>query len=232
MRHHQRSDGGFGHSARDDTGLYLGDNLAMARAFLQLYRATAERHWLGEAQRTAAVIGRHFHDPAGGYASGAVNGTPVKPVPQIDENISLARFANLLFHYTGEASYRKMTEHTMRYLARPSVATSRFTEAGILLIDDERVSDPLHLTVVGSKDDPGARRLYEGALPAAGWYKRIEWWDHGEGPLPNPDVRYPQLAKAAAFVCINQRCSLPAFNPQALQDMVSRLSVSREGQTI
>lgn len=227
MAHHRSADGVFRHAQDDDTGPYLGDNLAMARAFLQLYRATAERQWLQEAVRITRVIHGLFREPSGGYTSGADNGTPVKSVPNIDENISLARFANLLFHYTGDDTFREMNEQAMRYLTRLAVATERFTEAGILLAADEQENDPLHLTITGPKDDPDAARLYETALRTPGWYKRIEWWDWSEDPMPNPDVQYPQLDRPAAFVCTNQRCSLPVFKPRALVALIKQLSVSQ-----
>jgi hypothetical protein len=41
----------------------------------------------------------------------------------------------------------------------------------------------------------------------------VEWWDRKEGPLPHPDVEYPELDRAAAFVCTENTCSLPIFEP-------------------
>ena len=49
------------------------------------------------------------------------------------------------------------------------------------------------------------------AYPAS--YKRIDWWDTREGPLPNPDVQYPELEQPAAFACTNRICSQPVFDP-------------------
>ena len=137
--------------------------------------------------------------------------------------MSLTRFVNLLYHYTGEKRYREMAEHGMRWLATETIATSRLTEAGILLADREMAEDPTHLTVIGAKSDGAAKALYDTARQVQGWYKRIEWWDTAEGPLPNPDVQYPVLPRAAAFVCTNQRCSLPLFTSKAVTDLLARL---------
>jgi uncharacterized protein len=130
-------------------------------------------------------------------------------VAQIDENIAAARFANLLAHYTGKDAYRSLAHHALAHLAREDVALSRLTEAGILLADEELGRDPLHLTIQGGKDDPAAQALFAAALRIPAAYKRLEWWDRREGPLPNPDIRYPELSRAAAFVCTARRCSLP-----------------------
>jgi len=36
-------------------------------------------------------------------------------------------------------------------------------------------------------------------------------------------VVYPQLARAAAFACANQACSLPVFEPEQIVPAVDRL---------
>lgn len=215
--------GGFRHDAEDAAGPYLGDTMAMGQAFLQLYRATAEREWLSRAREAAEFIDAHFRAEPAGWASAQPDDSPISPVPQIDENMSLVRFVNLLHHYTGDPRYREMAEYGMRWLATETVATSRLTEAGILLADHELNEDPTHVTVIGSKSDDTAKALYDTARRVRGWYKRIEWWDTSEGPLPNPDVQYPVLPRAAAFVCTNQRCSLPLFTPKAVTDLLARL---------
>ena len=52
-------------------------------------------------------------------------------------------------------------------------------------------------------------------------YKRIEWLDEREGPLPNPDVGYPTLSQAAAFFCTDQACSAPVFG---VADLIEKMS--------
>lgn len=217
--------GGFRHDAEDPAGPYLGDSLAMGRACLSLYRSTAERPWLDCATGAAGFIDRHFRqDGAGFITSVAEPGVPVAPAARIEENISVTRFANLLHHYTGDTAWRALAEHGMRYLATPAIATARVEEAGILLADQELARAPRHFTIVGAKDDPQARALYRLALAEPGDYKRIEWWDREEGPLPNPDVQYPATDRAAAYVCTDKRCSLPAFNGDRYAAVIARLT--------
>jgi uncharacterized protein YyaL (SSP411 family) len=100
----------------------------------------------------------------------------------------------------------------MRYLAAPGVAKRRgFLVGGILLADRELSRPPLHLTIVGSKSDSKARELFDAALRQPNPYKRVEWWDPREGLMPNPDVEYPSLDRAAAFICTDRSCSAPIF---------------------
>ena len=225
LRNRALPNGGFRHDAHDVAGPFLGDNAAMARAFLALYSVTGDRDWLGHAESSAKFIQRNFRNSAGaGYITSR---TPTDrsyvPHPQRDENVMVLRFANLLEHYTGDASGRDMAENAMRYLAAPSVA-NRLPASSILLAQRELTSLPLHLTIIGPKDDPATRALFQAALRYPASYKRLEWWDTREGRLPNPDVHYPQLSRPAAFVCADRTCSPPIFQAQDIRPKVDRLT--------
>jgi uncharacterized protein len=204
--------GAFSHDEKDAAGPYLGDTLFMGNAFLALYGVTADSSWLDHARAAADFLNEHFQSDSGFFTtiqSGALLSTR-----QMDENVALARFASLLSHYTGDAAHRKMAEHAMRYLAAQGIAERRgFQVGGILLADRELSTDPLHVTVVGGKADPAARDLFLAALKQPATYKRVEWFDEAEGPLPNADVEYPRIGKAAAFLCTEKACSAPIFTP-------------------
>jgi uncharacterized protein YyaL (SSP411 family) len=215
--------GGFRHDERDVAGPYLEDTLAMGDAFLALYTATGSREWLGRAQSSAAFIEQHFRGTQPGYLTSAPRaGSRLQPKSNIDENIPLARFTNLLHRYTGAVSYRAMSDYALRMLVTEEVADSQITAPGILLAAFESVNDPLHITIVGGKDDAAAVALFDSALRYAAVYRRIEWWDRREGNMPNPDVRYPQLPRAAAFICTDSTCSLPIFDATKIVTEVQR----------
>ncbi len=219
-----RQGGGFDHDERDETGPYLGDNVAAARLFLALYTATGERAWLGHVRSTLAFIARAFRRAGvAGFVTSAAPGALLAPMPQRDENVALARVANLAFHFTGETSLRELAREALRHLAIPEVARRPQT-GGVLLAADELGREPLHVTVVGPREDAAARALLRAALalPEAS-YARIELWDRREGPLPRADVTYPELKRPAAFVCTASRCSAPAFSADELRRRVRRV---------
>lgn len=219
--------GGFRHDEKDAAGPYLGDTLSMGRAFLSLYSATGDRKWLNRAQDAAKYISVTFKNADGkpGFVSTATKSAVIKPRPLRDENVVLARFANNLYHSTGGKEYRELSDSAMRYLATPEIARIPYS-ASTLLPDYELSKDPTHITIVGHKDDPAAQSLFQAALRYPSNYKRIDWWDKREGPMPNPDVQYPELEKPAAFICTEKRCSLPVFKPEALGPLVDRLTHS------
>lgn len=108
---------------------YLADTLAMGRAMLQLYRATLDKKYLDYAFESAKYIHHNFKNKLCGYHTRLCSENDTTPPRQIDENIALTRFANLLFYYKEHAFLKKMTKHGLRYLCIPAssmrdVATS------------------------------------------------------------------------------------------------------------
>jgi uncharacterized protein len=218
--HRGLPDGGFKHDEADVAGPYLGDTLSMGRAFLTLYTCTGDRSWLQKASGSLDFISKHFSTDLGYITSPNIGA--IKSRPQLDENVGLARLACLLWHFTGNADYKIVTEKAMRFVATPAATEDRgYLVAGVLLADDELGSTPLHITIVGHKDDPNAQVLFRAAIRQPNTFKRIEWFDEREGALPNPDVAYPTLARAAAFFCTDQACSAPVF---AVDDLVAEIS--------
>jgi uncharacterized protein YyaL (SSP411 family) len=218
IKHRSLRGGGFRHDETDNAGPYLADSLAMARAFLQLHVATAERAWLARAQETAAFMHRTFKDEAGYDTASPVSNAPFRAKPQVDENIMLARFANLLHHYTGDVEARSMADHAMHFLTAPATIDGRgYGVSGILMAERECATEPQHITIVGAKDDPSARALFHTALLSPVAYKRVEWFDEREGPMLRADVNYPDLPQAAAFFCADGRCSAPIKTVEALE---------------
>jgi len=218
LAHRADQAGGFRHAEKDLAGPYLADNLAMGQAFLELYLVSAERLWLTRAVQALDFIASNFIDNKnpGAFTSKPNSGQALSPIKQTDENIALCRFANLMQRYTGKESYRALAQGIMKYLSSESVALEYLTNPGVLMADEELSKDPMHLTIVGPKEEPQNRALFLAALKIPSSYKRLEWWDKKEGALMNPDVQYPEIGKGAAFVCANKRCSLPIFNPDGI----------------
>jgi hypothetical protein len=224
VAHRGLAGGGFRHDERDAAGPYLADTLEMGRAFLALYTVTGERQWLGRAESAADFIDARFRAPIGFATAATAASATLAPMPEADENVTLARFANMLAHATGRSAYQAMAGHAMRYLASSIVVKQQgYAVAGILLANGELNTEPAHVTVVGAKDDPAARALFGAALRGAPSYTRIEWYDRREGPLPNADVEYPTLPQAAAYLCANDACSSPVRAPEALERKLARV---------
>lgn len=216
--------GGFAHGADDTGGPFLGDSLHMGRGLLALYQATGERRWLRHARAAADFIFARFRREGGGFLGAVADGTPIAPLPDIDENIATARWLNLLARYTGEAFHAAAARHAMAYLATDQIALARMTDAGILLADDELHASPRHFTVVGPRDDATTQALLRTALATSGAYRRVELWDPRDGELPHHDVAYPEFDRPAGYVCHDGRCSRPSFGRDSYARQIERLT--------
>lgn len=219
--------GGFRHAAQDAAGPYLADSVEMGAALLALHRSTGERKWLQAAIATGDFIAATFVDPkTGGFlvsASPDARHLP-KPIKQREDNVTATRFFTLLAFYSGNSRYREIAEAGMGYLASPAVLEAAAFLPDVLLAEDELRNEPVHVTVVGAKDDPRSTALYAGALAYPLAYKRAEWWDRREGKLANPDVDYPEFPDGpAAFACTRNFCSLPVTDAAAIPAQLDRL---------
>jgi len=225
LAHRALGGGGFSHGGRDEAGPYLGDTLAMGRGFYGLYQLTGKTVWLNRAAAAADFARAHFGRGAEmGYASSdtTVRRFP-RPAPEYDENVALARLAVALGHATGKTVYRDMAATALKWVLSPALTERRgYYVGGAILAADEAGSDPLHVMILGRKDDPAAQALHAAALKAPTAHKLVEWWDRSEGPPPRGEDIYPDLPKAAAFLCANGACSSPVFEAQALEERIRK----------
>jgi len=213
--------GGFSHD-KSYNQVYLNDNITMGRGLLALYRVTGEVSWLRQASKLGYFLERNLKAPKAGIFTATDNGTPVKPIRNLDENIQAARFMNLLGHYTGKKNHKNFAKHIMRYLVDKSVALSRITEAGILLCDYEFTHNPIHLTVNGDSKKSRTKELQRTALDNAPWYARIDFLNLNKKKAYNPDVQYPKLTKPAAFICTDARCSFALETTKEFQTIIDK----------
>ena len=85
---------GSGTTQIDFAGPYLGDTLAMGRAFLGLYAAPGIAHGLKRAREAMEFISENFGTELGYITSAHRRRAEIQP--QLDENIGIVRVANLL----------------------------------------------------------------------------------------------------------------------------------------
>jgi hypothetical protein len=217
--------GGFRHDESDAAGPFLGDTLSMGSAFLALYESTGSQGWIPRAEACADFIQAHFARGAEpGYAASDTTAMSFpKPEPQFDESVALARFANLLGRATGRASDHALAESSLRWALAPEIVGRRGPYVGgLLLADEELRTEPLHVTVVGSLDDPAAKAMFAAARRAPTGYKLIEWWDRNAETPPRGEAIFPELDHSAAYLCANGACSTPMATPAALSKRIDR----------
>jgi uncharacterized protein YyaL (SSP411 family) len=234
----QIAGGGFSHGAEGTTpaGPFLDDNISMTQAFLALYRSTGNREWLKAAVATLDFIDKKLRDPRAGYiaspptsntgAAAAVTspagtrGVFREPVRDVAQNAAVVRTASMLHHYTAAKRHLRIARRAMKYLSGFAAAANDQFRPDILLADHELSMSPIHITIVGGKDDPAAQSLHAAALRYPTDYLQVDWWDRREGKLPDPAITYPDLKRPAAFACTANACSIPVYEASQIQERV------------
>jgi len=225
--------GGFRHDEVDAAGPFLGDTLAMGAAYLALYQTIGEEAWLKRAEAADDFIRAHFSrgDEPGFASSDTTTASFPRPMPEFDEAVRLARFASLLARASGRPEDHAVAESSLKWALLPEVVSHRGPYVGALLLAVEEVrSEPLHVTVVGGKDDPVAQAMFDAAQKAPTAYKLVEWWDRREGGPPRGESIFPDLPHAAAYLCANGACSTPIPNAAALTKRLERETSAPAGE--
>lgn len=190
----------------------LHDRLMSGEEALGNYARTGDRSALVKALDAASKMSPHFSPEALRVRQSNVESFDA------DDTIAFVRFSNLLSRYTGQPALFRQAQESLGVLKEKQLGLPSNTNALIRTVEDELRTAPLHITVVGAKDDARAQHLWREALRVEVEYLRREWWDRREGVLPNPDVKYPPLVSPAAFVCVDTRCSVPLYTEQELRE--------------
>ncbi len=221
----QAADGSYSHAGQPS----LEDTLAMGRAFLALAEATGEPALLARAMRIGKALDR-FRDPKElGFVSesqGPTVGVFQTPVRDVDENVSVARFANLLFREGGDVAQQARAQTAMRLISSPQEIDRPELPFGTLLADDELRHAPLHVVVVGTGKTTSGALLLEAARAAPTRYKWVQRWDpSGDPNRPTTAADIPAVPPKpldVAYACGPNFCSPPARTKPALQTTLSR----------
>jgi uncharacterized protein YyaL (SSP411 family) len=216
LLHRGLADGGFSHGEEVDPGPFLEDQVQMGRAMLELYMATADPKWLESSMRCADFTASHFKAKLAGFLASVPRANVPTPVMDRNENIALVRWCNLLGRTSGDVRFSDMAKYGMRHLSSDAVLKEIYSfTGGVLLADRELAVEPVHISIVGKKEDAAAIGLFAIAQRYPSSYKIVEWSSPG-APVKKGAIEYPDLGKAAAFLCADGRCSSPKFLPEDL----------------
>jgi uncharacterized protein YyaL (SSP411 family) len=120
------------HKGKASTNAFLEDYALLAKAFIHLYQATFDIHWLEQAESLTAYAIKHFRDEQSGlfyYTSDAANELIVRKIEIADNvipssNAVLAEVIYLLGEYFIRDSYLQMSTSMLQHVVQ------KFTTAG------------------------------------------------------------------------------------------------------
>jgi uncharacterized protein YyaL (SSP411 family) len=228
---------GFRHVASAPGGPsgLLDDQVHMARALLDAFEQTGEPRYLRLAAETMDYVLASFRNAAGAFydvAPGAgrervpglgVPYVPVQDAPTPAGNAVAVLVLDRLGALTGDARYRDAAEEALRAVAPGSVAHGVFT-ATLALALDLHLDPPLHVVVVGPREDLRTRRLRDAALAAyrPGTIVHVHDPSAGDGRpaggLPAPAAT--GRGEPQAYACTAAACAAPAADPDLLRETI------------
>jgi len=220
-------DGGYVRDINNKSQLFLQDNIVTGLAYLILYRSTADQKYLALSIKSADFINQNFVNSMGDNflnsinvndKNNKINSQSVVP----NGNMLMLRYMELLYYYTNNIAYDRLFRIALQHLMAPEVIATH-PPAFTLMAYFRATEAPLHITIVGPKQDPIASSLFHIALEYPYVYTQIDWWDRSVKQLFYSNVRFPLLKQVAAYVCVNAKCSLPIFSPQDLDFYIHML---------
>lgn len=205
--------------------LFLRAQPAFGLALTALYRATGEVHYRDASAAVADAMVRELDDSDGGgfFATTAADTDGLIPRDKpFRDNVFAARLLLALATDTGRDAYREAAERTLSAVVGAGVRSgnpARIAELGLALEDLAHGAVEFSI-VTGDPSAPDSRALFAAALGVYEPRKAL----HFEAP-----GRYPDLGRAAIFVCTDNACSSPVFDPGELRETASHLGALPPG---
>lgn len=223
----------MGPHGRPDALVFLDDQVSFARALVEAYLTTADGRHLRRARALVADMVEQLGDSGGGFLDRPRNASEgllrfsQKPLA---DNLRAATLLSDLFYLTGHRPYREEAARTLRLVLSAGEALP-IPQAGLAV--DRFVRYPLHIVVVGRRDEGPARRMFARAQEVYAPGKMVRFLDPRHDELALGGVTFPRTAQPTAYVCTDRFCSKPIEDPGDLVGGVEivRQSLARSGPT-
>jgi uncharacterized protein len=227
---HRDPSGGFSHgplaTSPAPRRFYLADQANLGWAFVALHRVSQEDRWREAAVGVAEFMQAELAAPGGGFYihdedPDAVGVFAQRRIP-LPENALAAQFLIELHDLVdGDGSvaspWLERARATLLALADPAEIAARGKLVGRYLIAlDLYLAARFDLTVVAAPGDPTGDALW---AAARGW-----WEPRATLERSLPGQRYPDLGRAAAYLCSAQACSRPIDDPARFVELAAEFT--------
>lgn len=196
------------HVLTDKPVPYLRTQADFGLALLSLYGATAEPLWKQSAIRLADALLNEFEDTKlGGFYGAPDDGTPGRRKP-LEDNAAAARFLFFLGVLEKNNEYRTSAVRAIRASASPEAVQREGRITGDLAMALETITAGcVEFSVVGDVSDPRTQELLQAGRRVFEPRKIVHIESAG---------RYPKRAAPAMYICNDETCSMPLFDPKTV----------------
>ena len=204
------------HVLTDEPKPYLRTQVHFGLALLSLYEATAEPRWQHAAIRISnALLGELEDVKLGGFYGAPDDGTPGRRKP-LEDNAAAARFLYLLGVLVKEDRYKDAAERAIRAAASPTAVRREGKITGNLAMALETLTAGyVEFSVVGDTSDPRTQELLRAGRRVFEPRKVLHIESAG---------RYPKRSAPAMYICSDEACSVPIFDPDNVTVQAKRFA--------
>jgi uncharacterized protein YyaL (SSP411 family) len=206
----------------------LEDQMQTIRTLGHAYELTGERNFILKAEELMQIATSKLYDEQnGGFFDIAVDhGAPgflKRPAKPLDENSVAARVLVKLHHLTGNESYRKTAEETLKQFVEifPQFG---FMAADYALAIDAFLNEPPIIRVVGSPERRQTKELLAESHRIYEPRKIIQPLNPDEDAQYISELGYPNTKQPTAFVCLGKLCAAPITDPKDIPSVLAKLS--------
>ena len=206
----------------------LSDQVQFAQALVDAYQSSGQRRYLAEAEKLVDFMVKELRDVMdGGFYfqpfDPRARGELVDRHKPFDENIAAARLLSQMYYLIGRQDYRDLAARTLKAVAYPQLADN-ITGVSFGRALDLFVSRPLHIVVVGDRDNKETMEMLETGLHAYDPAKLVQVLDPDEDDLTIGELTYEADEQPLAYVCIENVCRPPVKRSEDLAEMLERMS--------
>jgi hypothetical protein len=212
----------------------LSDQVHFAQALLDAYQTTGYRNYLTEAENLVSFMIVKLQDVVdGGFYLQQFDphamGEHLERRKPFDENAAAAKLLVKLNYLTAYEPYRKHAARTLRAICYPQI-TENIVGAAFGVALDLFISNPIHIVLVGKRDDPEMQSMLAASLHTYDPRKLVQVLDPECGPTTIGEVTYTATETPVAYVCIQNTCAPPATNTEELnillEDIIAGIPTS------
>jgi hypothetical protein len=191
-----------------------------AQALIDAHQTTGRRSYLEQAERIAQVVldtmqdkenGGFCYQPPDPHALGEL----VRPHKPFEENVMAAKVLTKLNYMTGKKPYREAAGRALEAVSYPHLVESMMG-AGYGLALDLYLEPPVHIVVVGNRDNTETGKMLKAGLHAYEPQKLIQVLDPDEDSLTIGGLIYAAQAEPSAYVCVRNVCMSPIVGSDEL----------------
>ncbi|HEX5480180.1 MAG TPA: DUF255 domain-containing protein [Dehalococcoidia bacterium] len=212
-------------------GGLLGDQAYTALALLDAYEAAGRAQDLDRARELARFMterlgdeGGGFFDTPGEHESLGLLSARQKPVK---ENTAAAEVLTRLGRLTGDGSYTRAAETTLRQFSN-IIESQGYFAAGYAVAVDRFLNPGADVKIVGAPSDAGVAQMRTAALGLLVPDRIVRVLDASDRRTLEAEGLPPEPSPAA-YVCYGTLCSAPVTAPSDLIEITERTRQAHEG---